>query len=109
MFIEGLKTLSKEKARSELRQRLDPDTFPQTIFEIYNSTPASDRGLRDMAVKLTMSHLTELRDGGDNDRMAFPDSLATEIPQFCSDLLMAIMNKSVSDWHQSGQCETNWA
>lgn len=96
MFIDGLKTISKEKVERELKQCLHSDTFPQAIFEIYSSTPATDRGLRDLAVKMTMDHLTELRNGSECHRVAFPDSLVTEVPQFSSDLLLAIMNKSVS-------------
>jgi hypothetical protein len=109
MFIEGLKTISKEKVERELKQCLHSDTFPQAIFEIYSSTPATDRGLRDLAVKMTMDHLTELRNGSECDHVAFPDSLVTEIPQFSSDLLVAIMNKSVSEWRRHGKCGTNWA
>lgn len=95
MLIEGLKSISKEKVERELKQRLHSDTFSQAIFEIYSSTPATDRGLRDLAVKMTMNHLTELRNGSECEPVAFPDSLVTEVPQFSLDLLMAIMNKSV--------------
>jgi hypothetical protein len=109
MFIDGLKALSKEKVKRELRQRLDPDAFPQAIFDIYNSTPPTERGLRNLAVEMTMSHLIELRTSSECSRVAFPDSLVTEIPQFSSDLLVAVMNKSVSEWNQWGQCGKNWA
>jgi hypothetical protein len=108
MFIEGLKAISKDKVERELAQRLDPDTFPHAIFEIYNSTSATDRGLRDLAVKMTMDHLTELRKSNESDRVAFPDSLVTKVPQFSSDLLVAIMNRSVADWRQHGECGKNW-
>lgn len=71
MFIDGLKAISKEKVRKELRQRLDPDAFPQAIFDIYNSTPPTERGLRNLAVNMIMSHLTELRTSSECSRVAF--------------------------------------
>lgn len=98
MFIEGLKAISKDKVERELAQILDPNTFPHTIFEIYNSTPATDRGLRDLAVEMTMNHLTELRTSDESDRVAFLENLVTKVPQSSSDLLVAIMNRSVADW-----------
>ena len=54
MFIHGLKALSKENVAKELAQQLEARTFPHAIHEIYSSTPASDRGLRDLVVGITM-------------------------------------------------------
>ncbi|KAJ5148549.1 hypothetical protein N7448_000127 [Penicillium atrosanguineum] len=56
LFMKGLKALSKDKVEGELAHRLDPSTFPTS-----NSTPASHWGLRDLAVGMTMNHLTKLR------------------------------------------------
>lgn len=58
LFIQGLKALSKKKVERELVERLDANSFPRAIIEIYNSTSQDDRGLRDLAVKITMDHLT---------------------------------------------------
>jgi hypothetical protein len=109
MFIAGLKALSKDKVERGLLQRLDAHTFQNAIVEIYNSTPASDRGLRNLAVEITLNHLTELRTSEEAAHLAFPNSLAKSVPQFSSDLLIAMMDKIVCDWNQQGLCRKNWA
>ena len=68
LFIEGLKALSKENVEHELVQRLDASSFSKAISEIYRSTPIHDRGLRDLAIKTAMNHLTTLRN---SDETAF--------------------------------------
>ncbi|CAG7938853.1 unnamed protein product [Penicillium salamii] len=78
-------------------------------MEIYNSTPASDRGLRDLAVKITLDHLTQLRTGDETTHMAFPNSLVELVPQFSSDLFVSVMDKTVFDWNQHGLCRENWS
>lgn len=60
MFIQGLKALSQQNVERELIQRLYSNSFPQAILEIYNSTPANDQGQPDLAIKITMDHLTEV-------------------------------------------------
>jgi hypothetical protein len=60
MLIKGLKPRSRQNVQRELVQGLEVN-FPQVILETYNSIPANDRGLRDLAVKMTMDHLTALR------------------------------------------------
>jgi hypothetical protein len=108
MVIDGLKALSKDKVEQELTQRLDANTFPHAIVEIYNSTPANDRGLRDLAVRMTMDCLSELRTVDENAQLPFPDSLVESVPQFSSDLLVTMMNRTVSEWNQYGACSKNW-
>ncbi|KAJ5693928.1 hypothetical protein N7536_004340 [Penicillium majusculum] len=87
MFIHGLKALSKENVEKELAKRLDARTFPHAIYEIYSSTPASDRAPRDLVVRITMDNLISLRAGAkkmdstevgtgeESGPAAFPDSL----------------------------------
>lgn len=82
MFIEGLKGLSKRKVEQELLQRLDASSFPSGIVEIYNSTPSQDRGLRDLAVRVTMHHLTRLRTDDEEKPASFQNSLLQSVPQF---------------------------
>ncbi|KAJ5842562.1 uncharacterized protein N7525_000303 [Penicillium rubens] len=72
MFIVGLEAISKAKVERELLRRLDANTFQSAIVEIYNSTPASDRGLRDLAVEITLYHLRELRTSKERADFAFP-------------------------------------
>lgn len=66
LFIQGLKALSKQNVERELVERLDANSFLRAIIEIYNSTPQNNRGLRDLAVKITMDHLTTLRNAGES-------------------------------------------
>ncbi|CRL24977.1 BTB/POZ fold [Penicillium camemberti] len=120
MFINGLKALSKENVAKELARQLDARTFPHAIHEIYSSTPASDRGLRDLVVGITMDNLVSLRTGSkkmdpteagtgeESGPAAFPDSLVSSVPQFSSDLAVAMMNRTVADWNRHGICKPNW-
>ncbi|KAJ5208012.1 hypothetical protein N7449_002391, partial [Penicillium cf. viridicatum] len=120
MFINGLKAISKENVGKELAQRLDARTFPHAIYEIYSSTPANDRGLRDMAVIITIDNLvsprtgakktnsTEAGIGEESGPAAFPHSLVSSVPQFSSDLAVAMMNRTVTDWNRHGICMPNW-
>ncbi|OQE23475.1 hypothetical protein PENFLA_c011G02736 [Penicillium flavigenum] len=102
LLIHGLKALSKDKLKKELaRVRLDSSTFPHIVSGIYSSTPQSDRGLRDLAVKMAMDNLVALRTaagtGEEPGPMAFPDSLAKSTPQFSSDLVVEMMNRTVAE------------
>lgn len=120
MFIHGLKVLSKENVAKELARPLYARAFPHAIYEIYNPTPSSDRDLRDLAVGITMENLISLRTGaqnmdpteagtGEEPRPAsFPDSLVSPVPQFSSDLTVAMMNRTAADWDCYGICMPNW-
>lgn len=108
MLIKGLKVLSQQNVERELVQRLDANSFPQAIREIYLSTPENDRGLRDSAIKITMDHLTSLRSQEEVNPTALENELLKSTPQFSYDLLVAIMNKSVSTWNRGLVCGKNW-
>jgi hypothetical protein len=75
----------------------------------YNSKPRQDRGLRDLAVKIRMDHMIELRTGGETALAAFEDKLVEQVPRFSYDLPVAVLNKSVSDWDLDGVCRKNWS
>ncbi|KAE8379706.1 hypothetical protein BDV26DRAFT_156017 [Aspergillus bertholletiae] len=109
MLIHGLKALSQQNVEQELVQHLDADMFPQAILEIYNSTPKSDRGLRDVAVKVTMGHLTMLRKEDETGNLIFKKSLLESVPQFTYDLLLKIMNKSTAMWDKGGAIQRDWS
>lgn len=102
LLTRELKALSKDKFEKELaRLRLDPSTFPHIISGIYSSTPESDWGLRDLAVKMTMDNLVTMRTavgtGKESGPVAFPDSLAKSILQLSSDLVVEMMNRTVAE------------
>ncbi|RAH84377.1 hypothetical protein BO86DRAFT_241053 [Aspergillus japonicus CBS 114.51] len=96
LIINGLKALAKKKVEYEMAQRLDAVSFPQSVMEIYNSTPKSDRGLRDLAVDITLRNLSLLRRKDEAADAIFQDTLLDSVPQFSRDLLMAMMKKSVT-------------
>ncbi|EED22475.1 conserved hypothetical protein [Talaromyces stipitatus ATCC 10500] len=70
-------------------------SFPSVIVEIYNTTPEQDRGLRDIAVQITMEHFSTLRSASKTGVAAFQDALLQSVPQFSYDLLIAMMKKYV--------------
>lgn len=56
-----------------------------------------------------MDHLTMLRTGEEAAQVALQDTLLESVPQFSFDLLVAIMDTTVSDWSQHGLCRKNWS
>ncbi|KAI2715869.1 hypothetical protein DTO012A7_3357 [Penicillium roqueforti] len=112
MFIEGLKSLSKAKANQELTRQINLETFTHAITEIYNSTPRNDRGLQDMAIKLTMDNLMllgRMRQWSEQGSLPLklPDGLMKTIPQFSYDLAVAMMDQKIADWECRGY-GMNW-
>lgn len=85
--IDGLKQLAKEKfevafdsvAPTKLGQFLD------VIPEVYNSTPDTDEGLRELAVTLTLT-----REDSRKDLTSLPEFKSTIIqtPEFALDLIL---------------------
>lgn len=90
-------------------QRLDATSFPQAVLEIYHSTPRSDRGLRDLAVDITIRNLTTLRRKDEAADAILQDTLFDSVPQFARDMLIAMIKKSVTAWGKSESCGRNRA
>ncbi|KAF4627649.1 hypothetical protein G7Y89_g10503 [Cudoniella acicularis] len=63
--IPNLKGLAKTKFESVARAGWNTIEFPLSIEIIYESTPSSDRSLRDIATKLAVEHLTALFENND--------------------------------------------
>ncbi|KAJ5514980.1 hypothetical protein N7463_004532 [Penicillium fimorum] len=97
MLIKGLKVLSKEKVEQELGRRLNSKIFPHAITQIYNPTPENDRGMRDMTIRMTMDNPKEPRTA-QVAPSAFPERLVRSTPQVASDLAVAMIERTVSDW-----------
>ncbi|KAL4810246.1 hypothetical protein BDV18DRAFT_166675 [Aspergillus unguis] len=95
LFIAGLKALSAQYVEQELVRRLDARSYPDAVSEIYRSTPTHDRGLRDLAVKITMDHLTTLRQSDGIASATLQNSLLESLPQFAHDLRVAMMDECV--------------
>jgi len=83
--ISGLKDLAKHKYKLALGNCSGGD-FLRSIQQVYQLTPPSDRGLRDLVIEYTSAHMTELR-AKNEFTVAIED-----IPGFCVDLLQAVLN-----------------
>lgn len=108
MMIRGLKDLARAKVQQCFIHHLDSNSFPNMIEEIYSTTPAHDRGLRDVAVDFTMNYISTLRISSKGLPAAFQDDLLKNVPQFCYDFCVASMNKTMSQWDRVGICEKDW-
>lgn len=89
---QGVEDCERNKGQQELADQLDFTLFLQAVVEVYKSTQASGRGLRDLAMEMTLIH-TEMRTSNEKENLPFPDSLAKLVPQFSSDLLLAVMHR----------------
>lgn len=92
LLIPGLKTLARRYFYESLRQHLDSDTFGLAIQDVYCSTPYEDRGLRDLVIKVALDNLRTLTSTG-----VLSSSLLRKVPDFASDLSMAMMSMMSKD------------
>ena len=60
--IEALKELAEYKFSDALDAGWDIVSFPEVIDTVYNTTPASDRGLRDRLTPVLLEHKEELHE-----------------------------------------------
>ncbi|KAH7114703.1 hypothetical protein B0J13DRAFT_460057, partial [Dactylonectria estremocensis] len=87
--IEGLEALSAKKYAKELRKDSDVSNFLLSIPDVYNLTPGSSRGLRDLALEFAREKLgafltsTEAQD-------VFND-IADDNPEFIRELLSSFL------------------
>ena len=81
--IDALKALAKKKFKSLMEKDTLPTNFSIVARDVFNSTPASDMGLRDLVVDKALDHLNSLT--GDS---AFIELLGEEAQLSC-DLLLA--------------------
>ena len=108
LLINGLKAASKNYFRDGLMERLDSQSFPPAVLEVYRSTPEHDRGLRDLVIEVTMDHLMTLRDPQGPGSGVLQNDLLQQIPEFAYDLSVAMMDKCVTDWQRLGFCYKEW-
>ena len=60
--VGGLKELAKAKFRDQAERLLSIKEFPEIIGNLYGSTPASDRGLRDVVSHICVHQVRKLVD-----------------------------------------------
>ncbi|KAI9767184.1 MAG: hypothetical protein M1839_004603 [Geoglossum umbratile] len=58
--IKGLKELAMERLSAWVETNWNHDKFPAMVREAYESTPGSDRGLRDIIERVLAKHATEV-------------------------------------------------
>ncbi|RYP39208.1 hypothetical protein DL767_002316 [Monosporascus sp. MG133] len=91
-IIPALKAEAREKFGTAISTGWAMDDFPSAIAEVYNSTPESDRGLRDLTVEIARTNINPLR-----ENELFRDVLR-EIPSFAAEMVI-----SISDTHKKDQ------
>jgi speckle-type POZ protein len=85
--IPALKFLAGEKVGKAVRTCWDMDDFTHVITDIYNSTPPTDRGLRDIVVEVAHSHIDTLL-----EKEEFRCALE-ETPGFAADITRQMAEK----------------
>ncbi|RYP78958.1 hypothetical protein DL770_006798 [Monosporascus sp. CRB-9-2] len=83
-IIPTLKDQAREKFRTAISTGWAMDDFPLAIAEVYNSTPESDRGLRDPTVEIARTNINKLR-----GNELFRDALK-EIPTFAAEMVISV-------------------
>ena len=58
--VVALKSQAKEKFEKAAQSCWNMEDFPPAISEVYSSTPATDRGLRDLVVEIVCTHIDAL-------------------------------------------------
>ncbi|KAF2135470.1 uncharacterized protein K452DRAFT_215462, partial [Aplosporella prunicola CBS 121167] len=58
--VGGMKDLAKARFRNNALVSWACPTFPPAVKAIYNTTPETDRGLRDVAVEVAAAHVEDL-------------------------------------------------
>jgi speckle-type POZ protein len=86
--IPALKAYSKEKFATAIDAGWSMDDFPLAISVVYDSTPAEDRGLRDLAVATAQKNINTLlgKDGFGELLRKTADFSADLIPFLCGRL-----------------------
>jgi speckle-type POZ protein len=58
--VMALKSQAKDKFEKVAKSCWNMGDFPPAISEVYSSTPATDRGLRDLVVEISCTHIDAL-------------------------------------------------
>jgi len=97
--MEDLKTHSQEKFHNAITTGWSMDDFPLAISIVYESTPEQDRGLRDLAVEVSLQNIDKLLDRDD-----FRGLLRTTA-DFAADLIPFLANNP-SKQYRCPSCQT---
>lgn len=99
-----LKDRAKDKFEGIIRTCWRMDDFPAAITEVYSTTPAKDRGLRDLLVRTSLEHIDDLKKNED-----FVQVLQ-KIPGFAGDLIQHSTDSSddLKPEYQCFNCDKQW-
>jgi hypothetical protein len=95
-MVIGLKALAKCKVKQTVLQRLDKFSFQAAVSRIYYSTPATDRGLRDLVVWMTLDNLGELMAVTEAAAATIDGVFLKLVPQFSCDVLATFIDTPAS-------------
>ena len=100
-----LKSLAKEKFKQAVKTCWNMDDFPETLIEVYSSTPRTDRGLRDLVVEIVCKHIQALLEKQD-----FQTAL-DEIVGLAADVSRYMANENAltkSRSYKCANCHNTW-
>lgn len=94
LMATGLMEFSKAKFRKSITYPYGRGSFPDVVKIVYQSTPETNRDLRDMVLAATMASLTRGRRNSTSPLFCtFENELLLEVPQFCYDLCVALVGQ----------------
>ncbi|GAB0137877.1 hypothetical protein EsDP_00006130 [Epichloe bromicola] len=93
--IPALKKHARQKFKSAISTGWSLDDFPGAITAAYDSTPPTDRGLRDLIVATSCEHMKELLENGLFRELLrkIPDFAADLIPSLCENISLSVQQR----------------
>ncbi|KAF2085251.1 hypothetical protein K490DRAFT_67899 [Saccharata proteae CBS 121410] len=102
--IRSLKQTSLEKFRKAVAVAWELDDFPHAVAEVYSTTPASDRGLRDIVVHFSHRNVDHLM-----KKQPFV-KMVEDTAGFAGDLVKKVLESEASIRHyRCPSCEDIWS
>lgn len=101
--VTTLKLQAKEKFEQAAETCWRMDDFPHAITEVYSSTPATDRGLRDVVIRVVCEHIDAFL-----EKQEFK-SVFEETVGFAADITRSIVkgHKSLKEY-RCPNCRKSW-
>lgn len=102
--VSALKLRAKEKFEAAAKACWDLDDFPHVISEVYRSTPPTDRGLRDIVVRVAHEHIDVL-----SQKSSFRRALG-ETAGFAADVNHHLVRRQLPDLkrYKCPSCGHTW-
>ena len=102
--VPALKSQAKQKFEKAVKTCWNMDDFPNAIIEVYNSTPATDRGLRDLVVGIAYMHINTLLKKQDfRNVLEETVGFAADVTEF-----MAVEGDSAPKEYKCPSCSKHW-